>query len=313
MKVIGIDIGGSSIKAGIVCIEKGLFKKVYSEENLPLRTNEFIEIKEKVIEICNKKLSEGADRFVGISTAGSVDNTGTVISAGNFNNYRNVSWKEIITKEFGKMSVSTINDGRASAWGEYSVSNPKAKTHIHAVIGTGIGGGVIHNGELLQGDSGQAGYIGHIKITADKTPLCSCGKMGCVETLASAKGILAKYNDLVYYKYNTFNELIDNFNMDKNRIINVFEESGYWLGVALGNVMNVLNPQCVTVGGGVILATLHCTNKYSLENNPYMNGVERGIHYATHRRVEATGSVICGVLGNNAGIIGAANLVVASK
>lgn len=308
MSIVTLDIGASSIKAGICEKEGDIFKKIIDEEKIYLDSNEFEELREKVIKLCEKKFSQGADRIVGISTAGSVDNAGIVISAGNFKNYCNVSWEEILSNKFGKTMVCTVNDGRASAWGEYIVSKQKANTHVHVVIGTGIGGGVIHNGDLLKGDSGQAGYIGHIKVTPLKTPICSCGKMGCVESLASAKGIVAIYNEKRNLQL-SFDQMIDNAGNDLEAVIEAFVKGGYWLGVALGNVMNVINPQCVTIGGGVILAIQSLMEQQNIFENPYLAGVKEGVHYAAHRRVEATGNVVCGVLGNSAGMIGAANLV----
>lgn len=312
MRIIGLDIGASSIKAGIISERTGIFSEVDNEETVSLETNEFSELKEKVISVCQKKLLEGADPFIGIATAGSVNNEEIVVSAGNFRNYCNISWQDILSSEFGEVKVCTVNDGRASAWGEYIVSSPKADTHVHTVVGTGIGGGVIHKGELLRGDSGQAGYIGHIKVTPEDTPICSCGKMGCVESLASARGMLSIYNKHNNVQFKSFEEMINNFEKNISGISEVLQNGGYWLGVALGNVMNVLNPQNITVGGGVILATNRCSDYFKLEKNPYITGIKKGVNYATHRRVAATGSIICGVLENNAGMIGAANLVMKS-
>lgn len=312
MNIIGLDIGASSIKAGIISKEDGIFRKIQGEEKNVLETNEFSELKEKVVLLCKKKLEEGANAFVGISTAGSVDNSGVVVSAGNFKNYCNISWQELLEKELGSVTVATANDGRASAWGEYIVCSEKADTHVHTVVGTGIGGGVIHKGELLKGDSGQAGYIGHIKVTPEETPLCSCGKMGCVESLASAKGMLLMYNKKGIRTCETFEELLTKIDNDKEGVLKVLITGGYWLGVALGNVMNILNPQRITIGGGVVLATKQCVEHLGLAENPYLSGVKEGVHYATHRRVEATGNVDFGILGNDAGMIGAANLVARS-
>lgn len=306
--IVALDIGASSIKASIVTRKGAYYDTISNEERIQLKTNEFEELKAKVIEICRRKFEQGADQIVGISTAGSVDNNGIVVSAGNFKNYCNIYWQDVLSETFGETIVETVNDGRSSAWGEYITSDERANTHVHAVVGTGIGGGVIHNGDLLKGDSGQAGYIGHIKVTPLETPICSCGKMGCVESLASAKGIAAIYSKEIGCEY-SFDEMLKRADVDIQNIIKAFIEGGYWLGVALGNVMNVINPQCVTIGGGVILAIQELMDTYRLNVNPYLEGVHRGVHYASHRRVEATGSVVCGVLGNDAGMIGAANLV----
>ena len=312
MSFIAIDIGGSSIKSCRVKQDKSSFCLSSDVCTTPLQSNDFYEIKDIVLSICRKELKDGVEPVIGISTSGSVDNDGTVISAGLFKNYCNVRWVDLLTREFDSVRVCTINDGRASAWGEYSVTATKANTHVHAVIGTGIGGGVIHNGDLLKGDSGQAGYIGHIKVSPLETPVCSCGKMGCVESLASARGIVATYakssNKIKLPADIDFEKLLQRYKEDPQKINDSLQKSGYWLGVALGNVMNVLNPQLVTIGGGVIVATSKIAEENSLDDNPYFVGVKEGVHYATHRRVEATGVIKAGVLGNTAGLIGAASL-----
>ncbi len=309
MNLIAIDIGGSSIKSCRVKHVESTFCLASQVKTTNLASNEFSEIKETVLRICQNELDNGAEPIIGISTSGSVDNNGTVISAGHFKSYCNIRWADLLAQKFGNVQVCTVNDGRASAWGEYSATIDKAFTHVHVVVGTGIGGGVIHNGELLKGDSGQAGYIGHIKVTPLETPICSCGKMGCVESLASARGIVAEYSKLDnVLKFPTdinFENLLQNYEEDFMNINTVLEKSGYWLGVALGNVMNVLNPQLVTIGGGVVVAI---SNAVKDKDNPYFLGVKEGVHYATHRRVEATGSIKAGVLGNTAGLIGAASL-----
>ena len=312
MGFIAIDIGGSSIKSCRVDQDGSIFKIASNVDTIHLQSNEFSEIKKTVLSICRKHINNGAEPVIGISTSGSVDNFGTVISAGHFKGYCDIRWSDILADEFGHVQVCTVNDGRASAWGEYSVMPEKAKTHVHVVVGTGIGGGVIHDGELLKGDSGQAGYIGHIKVSPLSTPICSCGKMGCVESLASAPGIVVAYhNSSEDPRLSTsidFEDLLNKFTLDSYNIFDVLKKSGYWLGIAVGNVMNILNPQIVTVGGGVIVAIANITKEYSLPENPYFSGIKEGVHYATHRRVEATGIIKEGVLGNTAGLIGAASL-----
>ncbi|MCL2642516.1 MAG: ROK family protein [Candidatus Bathyarchaeota archaeon] len=313
MSFIAIDIGGSSIKSCRVEQNGGRFRLASQVCTTPLKLNEFSEIKDVVLGICRKELKDGADSVIGISTCGSVDNAGVVINDDHFKNYCNISWSDLLVREFGDVRVCTVNDGRASAWGEYSVAATKVVTHVHVVVGTGIGGGVIHNGELLSGDSGQAGYIGHIKVAPLETPICGCGKMGCVESLASARGIVAMY---VNYSGSDrrlpvdvdFGNLLCRFKEDRQNIVDALKKSGYWLGVALGNVMNVLNPQLVTIGGGVVVATNNVVKDNSLGENPYFMGVNEGIHYAAYHRVETTGVVKVGVLGNTAGLLGVASL-----
>ena len=312
MNIIAIDIGGSSVKSGLV--EKQGDKYILASEvtRSHLHTKDISEIKEILISICRNYISKGEAPLIGIATAGSVDTNETVIHAGNFVNYCNINWSEIIREQFPAAMVSTVNDGRSSAWGEYIASEKKATTHVHAVIGTGIGGGIIHKGDLLIGDSGQAGYIGHIKVMPSSDRICSCGKSGCVESFSSVRGIMATYNELCdgnsILGDVDFPTLIHRYSEDPDNIYEALVLSGYWLGITLGNVMNTINPQVITFGGGVIVGTNSLVIENNLNDNPYLLGAREGIHYAAHSRIEATGELRIGLLGNDAGLIGAASL-----
>jgi Transcriptional regulator/sugar kinase len=314
MRAIAIDIGGSSIKSCLIENPGSSSPKINKIQTHKLHINSFSEIERTVINICTALFRSGADKYVGISTSGSVDNNGTVVSAGNFKDYVNVHWGNILSKRFDGITVRTVNDGRASAWGEYSVAVPQSQTHVHVVVGTGVGGGIIYDGVLLTGDSGQAGYIGHTKLTSLATIVCSCGKTGCTETLSSSRGILANYfsqpDSLIDNTDIEFDMLLDSYHQDPEGINKALHTSGYWLGVSIGNVMNILNPQIVTIGGGVLDGIIRTIpNLNDPDDNPYIIGVQDGATYAAHRRVRASGKIVLGSLGNTAGLIGAASLV----
>ena len=317
MKIIAIDIGGSSIKSCLAKSVEDCVELILPVKTSPLLTKQISEIKEIIINLCKEYLKAGADPIIGISTAGSVDPNQVVIKAGNFVDYVNTDWAEILKKEFPEASITTANDGRSSAWGEYLSQEIKPTTHIHAVIGTGVGGGIVHKGELLLGESGQAGYIGHIKVLTSSNRVCGCGSTGCVETLASARAVV-----LAYYEISEgeglpegldFRQLINSFDKDPDNITKALEQSGYWLGIALGNIMDALNPKQITLGGGAMVATESLIKDGHIDYNPYLRGVNRGIAYAAHSRVCAACDVKIGVLGNNAGLIGVSNLALAGE
>ena len=210
------------------------------------------------------------------------------MSAGHFEGYNNISWSNIIKENFSQIkTVKTANDGRASAWGEYVAYNNDKKSHMHVVVGTGVGGGIIYNNELLLGDSGQAGYVGHIKITPEETITCSCGKMRCLETLSSAPGIVQHFKKL------TNNEAVDNFGkiislaeQGDNNAIQAILKGAYWLGIGIGNAMNIINPTVVTIGGGVVSAANGLINNEG--RDIYFESIIDGVKYASHKRVFAS-------------------------
>jgi glucokinase len=172
-----------------------------------------------------------------------------------------------------------------------------------------VGGGVVHNGDLILGGSGQAGYIGHIKIAIDSTLRCSCGSTGCVETLAAAPAIVRYFQEQspgTQTEVLRLEEVTARACDGAAPAVDAFEHAGYWLGLGLGNAMNVLNPSVVSVGGGVLLASesIGRTN----DGGPFMSGVARGVEAAAHRRVRASAQMLVARLGNDGGLIGAALL-----
>lgn len=311
MLVYALDIGGSSIKHGLVDTETGNIKVVSKGESVSLPSNKFSDIKLNVLKIIDKALNDNSSlTAVGISTTGSVDTNGIVVSAGHFDGYNNISWSEIIIKKYNSIKiVKTFNDGRASAWGEYVSYNNAQKSHMHVVVGTGVGGGLIYNNELLMGDSGQAGYVGHMKITPNKTITCSCGKTGCLETLSSAPGIIQHYKDISSNdNINDFKLIIDMAKQGDENAIKAIIKGGRWLGIGIGNAMNILNPTVVTIGGGVVSGANSLIDQNS--KDVYFESVMDGVKYASHRRVFASCDIRKAQHGNDAGMIGAACLCV---
>lgn len=306
MKILALDIGGSSVKQGLVDVAYGQVPALTVLPVLELPSRDFQVLEATVLSaVADCLRREPSIHQVGISTTGSVDRSGVVVSAGHFVGYANVSWEQTIRQDHPRVQrVITINDGRASAWAEYSASPSPTGSHIHAVVGTGIGGGIVHNGELLLGDSGQAGYIGHIKVTDRPTAKCSCGSMGCVETLAAAPAVIRYFapGDA----HTSFEDVLLAAHRANPAAHEAFATAGHWLGVGLGDAMNVLNPSVVSVGGGVVLGAETLGDGEG--RNPYVLAVWEGIREAAHRRVAASADLRVAKYGNDAGLVGAALL-----
>lgn len=309
MLVYALDIGGSSIKHGLVNIEGSGGTKVQNGKTVHLPSNKFDDLKLEVLKIVAKAIIENRGlTTIGISTTGSVDTKGIVVSAGHFEGYMQVSWEKIIRDKHPEITrVTTANDGRASTWGEYISFSEKHKSHIHVVVGTGVGGGLVYNEELLLGDSGQAGYIGHIKISPNKTITCSCGKTGCVESLASASAIVNHLMDITGDdSVKDFNSVLNLAMNGDDKAIEAIKIGGYWLGIGIGNAMNILNPSAATIGGGVLAGANELAAK--IDDDIYFKSVIEGIKYASHRRVFASCDIRKALHGNDGGMIGAAYL-----
>lgn len=307
MNILAFDIGGSSIKYGIVNIIDKKPTLSYLGSPIKLKSNQFSELEQILIRLVDDMTKKYTDiKIVGISTTGSVDKKLTVLNAGHFEGYRNISWGNILKDMFPQLEfVYTANDGKASTWGEYKSNEFESLSHIHFVVGTGIGGGVVINDELLIGECGQAGYLGHIKVTDQETTICSCKKKGCVETLASLRGI-------EYLMFRATNQKLDfksihslALNKDKYAIES-FTQAGYWLGIGIGNSMNVIDPSVVSIGGGIIEAA---NELYQiLKEDIFYNSIIRGVEYASNARIYSNCKVRKSEHGNSSGLIGAALL-----
>jgi glucokinase len=307
MLVYALDIGGSSIKHGLVEAVTGNRKTVIDVGTTPLRSNKFSDLEQDVLKIILIAINNYSNlSAVGISTTGSVDTNGIVLSAGHFEGYANISWDEIIRSKYRNIKkVRTTNDGKASAWGEYISSGIRNKSLIHVVVGTGVGGGLIYRDELLLGDSGMSGYIGHIKIATQNTIICSCGKQGCLETLASARGIVQHYKEIIGDDSpNDFGSILSLAGQGNLQAIQALKTGGHWLGMGIGNVMNILNPSVLTIGGGVISGTKDLPGNEDV----YFHSAVEGAKYAAHKRIFASCDIRKALLGNDGGMIGAAYL-----
>jgi glucokinase len=169
-----------------------------------------------------------------------------------------------LSKSLG-MPVYLENDVQAGVLGELVAGALRGARNAAGIfIGTGIGGGIVIDGKLYRGSTGSAGEIGHM-VLLEGGPLCGCGNYGCLEALASrtamAKDALglaasgkapsmleAAGTDFKRYRSSAFEEALEG---DAGPIGKVVDRSGFWLGVAMANLVNLLNPEAIVVGGGV--------------------------------------------------------------
>jgi predicted NBD/HSP70 family sugar kinase len=168
----------------------------------------------------------------------------------------NLGWKNVyiskIFKDKFNLPVILDNEAKAAAIGEREFIYPKMDNMVFVSINEGIGCGVILNGELYRGASGNAGEFGHIIIDTNG-PLCHCGNKGCWETLASESYIVNRYLKLS----NSNKELTKKeiYQLGKNgdkKVIEIFNEAGRNIGIGLVNIVNGLSPELLVIGGGIV-------------------------------------------------------------
>ena len=314
-KIIGIDLGGTSVKFAILTQEGEVQEKWSIKTNI---LDEGSHIVDDMIESINHRLRLlvlGAEDFIGIGmgSPGVVDREkGTVIGAYNLNWKTLQPVKEKIEKATG-ISFFIDNDANVAALGErWKGAGENQPDVVFMTLGTGVGGGIVAEGKLLHGVAGAAGELGHITVDFDQPILCTCGKKGCLETVASATGIVnltRRYAD-EYAGDAELKQLIDNgedvsakivFDLAKagdELALIVYRNFARYLGIACANIGSILNPSTIVIGGGV-----------SAAGEFLLDGVRKVYEENSFPQVRTSTKLALATLGNDAGVIGAASLV----
>lgn len=313
-KLLGIDLGGTTTKFAIMK-PQGEIQQHWSIQTDVL--NDGNNIIPNIIDSINHHLqlyqmSSKQFQGIGIGTPGSVDyQTGTVDSAFNLNWDRPMALKEQIELHTN-IPVQVENDANVAALGERWLGAGKNSDNVAFVtLGTGVGGGIIINGQIIHGQGGSAGEIGHMTINPQGYR-CTCGKKGCLETVASATGIVHVARDYAQ-EYAGDSELkasLDNgddltakdvFDLAKQNdplALKVTSAVCDQLGLALSIVAVTINPQYIIIGGGVSNAGDFLLQRVQESYNRYV-----------FSSVKKTTTLTLATLGNEAGVIGAASLI----
>lgn len=261
--VAGIDIGGTNILFGLVDHEGNIRVKqsiptinLSSPETLVTKLGE--EIRDAVVSIGKSYELAG----VGIGAPSGNYYTGTIGSASNLNWDKEIPLASLFQKELN-VEVILTNDAKAATMGEMIFGGANnMKNFLFITLGTGLGSGVVVNGELVYGHDGYAGEIGHIIVTPNGRP-CGCGRKGCLETYCSATGIMRTYADLrmSVHKKPEINTKIGGARYIYERAldgdisaIEAFKLTGDQLGLALANCVACFSPETIFLFGGLAQA-----------------------------------------------------------
>lgn len=304
----GVDVGGTTIKIGFFQ-EDGVLKDKW--EIITRKEHAGEKILPDIAESILKKLEEyKVDKAeivgVGVGVPAPIKEDGILY------NTANLGWKyKEVKKELEELtgfSVATINDANAAALGEmWKGSGMGHENVVMVTLGTGVGGCVISEGTCLVGGHGAGGEIGHVCVNYAETQRCGCGKKGCLEQYASATGIarlarerLAQDDQdsvLRQREHNTAKDVFDAVKSGDAVAEEIAIEFGKYLGHGLANVATVADPTVFVVGGGVSKAG---EILFDYVREPYMENA-----FFANKEVEFK----IASLGNDAGIYGAAKLV----
>ncbi|MCM0599484.1 ROK family glucokinase [Periweissella fabalis] len=314
-KLIGVDLGGTTIKFAILTAEGEIQQKWSVKTNV---LEDGSHIVPDIIDSINHHLDLyqlDKERIIGIGmgTPGTVNReNGTVSGAFNLNwsaeNVQNV--KSQIEAGTG-LPLTIDNDANVAGLGEqWRGAGNNAQDVAFITLGTGVGGGLIANGDLIHGVAGAGGEVGHM-IVEPNGYLCTCGNHGCLEQYASATGVVHLAHDFAeqYAGKSQLKALVDNGDEVTSKIVfdlakdgdflanEVVNKVAYYLGFASANISNILNPSSVVIGGGVSAAGEFLRNR-----------IEENFKQFAFATVRTSTKVKLAELGNDAGVIGAASL-----
>lgn len=305
MKYLGIDIGGTSVKLGLVT-DKG---KILASDNYEVAFDNYktpiFETVKKSIErfLKDNSINKNELMGIGVSATGQVNsNTGVIVGVGgNIKNWCNTEIKKEL-EEIYNLKTTVINDANSMVIGEQWIGKAKNyKNIIGITIGTGVGGGIIVNSNVLLGNIGIAGELGHFSINSNGK-VCTCGNIGCYEQYASMtaliKNVKEKYSDIgnlsiskdeINGKY-IFDELEKGNKELESVVINWIED----IGKGLVSLTHIFNPEIIIIGGAV-------SKQEKLFIKPVRNYVLSHVmqKFGENLKVEAA------ELENSAGLVGA--------
>lgn len=308
---IGVDLGGSSIKLGIVSETGKLIKKISVKTEAEKGPKKVID---KIVQGINELTEKSKFKItgIGIGCPGVVTpGKGIVENPPNLPGWDKVNIEKIISKEFNK-PVFVDNDANAAAIGELTFgSGKKFKSFIMITLGTGVGGGIVIDKKIYHGDFGAAGEIGHIAIDYNG-PKCNCGSYGCIEAYAGNQYLRQRVREqLRNHPKSKMWKLIEN---DLSKVSprsiqeaaesgdtfakSVVEELGFQLGSAFTSLCNVLDISVLIIGGGI-----------AGFGKPLFDSIKKTIAKKVMAPIRPRVRVLPAKLKNDAGIKGASALV----
>lgn len=308
---IGIDLGGTNIKAGVVD-EKG---NILHKDSIPTHAERPAEEIVKDMAMLAIKVVKDAGfemkdmKSVGIASPGTPDSENGVLVYANNLPFLNMPMRAVM-QQYIDLPIYLDNDANCAGLAEAKVGAGKGKNDVVTItLGTGVGGGVVIDGKIYNGFNNAASEIGHMVIVVDGEQ-CTCGRKGCFECYASATGLVRQTKEAMDKAPDSImHELAKEYGKVSAKTafqaakkgdkagLEVVEQYIKYLGVGISNIINIFMPEMVCIGGGV------CN-----EGDYLLNPLREFVKKNTYSRTKAQTEVTIAEMGNDAGIIGAAFL-----
>ena len=309
---IGVDIGGTKIAAGVVDVDGRILHTARRPTPRDDATAVLAQVASIVRELCS--VAGGDIAGVGVGVAGGVDQTRSTVYFA-----PNLAWSQVpvraVVEAATGLPVVVENDGAAAAWAETRFGAGAGLAHVVMVtVGTGIGGGIVVDGHLMRGGHGVAAEIGHVNSVPDGRP-CGCGRNGCWEQYASGNALVREARALAAERRPEARTLLAMGDGTPEGVegshvtraaalgdpvaIEAFLIVGTWLGRGLADLAAIVDPDAFVIGGGVSEAgDLLLASAQRTLSQKVFGGVNRPLP-----------ALLVAQLGNDAGIVGAADLV----
>ncbi len=304
---IGIDIGGTRLRVGVVDADGTVSKAAEMGTPVARGSDPQAAAAALVDALASAVTHVDPDGSlpVGIGFAGNITRQGRAMYGPNVAT-RDVPIRDAVMAATGRAHVTVINDANAATWGEYRFgAGRQVDDMVMLTLGTGVGGGVVVNGQLVEGMQGFGGELGHITLVADGWE-CNCGNRGCLEAYASGRSLIRHATDLLATggpssladKDLTPADVSEAARAGDELAIRAIQAAAQWLAIGITGLVNVLDPEMVVLGGGV---TNHVAEWLLPATAAVVPRRTVGHINRTHP------AIVRAELGDNAGVIGAAD------
>lgn len=304
---IGIDLGGSNVRAGLCSGDSRVMERIEETSRAKHAPDELRNQLVDLVKTLSAKTSEGIVA-VGVGVPGIHDSvTGVIHQSPHFPEWRDYPLRSKLAEKL-KCRVETDNDANMWALGEARFGAGQGKDDVLCLtLGTGIGGGIIVDGQIYHGERGFAGEVGHIVVEAEGPP-CSCGNRGCMEVFASASGLqrmLVEGPDGPAKK-----EFLQQLGKAETKVSaadlgraadngdefaqDLFKQFGTYLGIGITSLVNILGIHTIVIGGGVSQSWSH-----------FIEATQAEFRSRSYQEVARITQIVPARLGADAGIIGA--------
>ena len=303
--VLSADLGGTNLRIATVSSDGAILKRV--KQRIPISRNR-TDIVDAIAKAAQELTCESdvTPFAIAVAVPGTVDVLeGTIKRAPNLPDLDGFDIGSAVSFSTNIRAI-VENDANAAAIGEsWLGASRDSNDSIMVTLGTGVGGGIIVDGKIVRGSEGTAGEIGHINVEPDGLR-CGCGSHGCVEQYSSASAVLKMAVEAVgddLSKIESNGNKLDSESIYKFAASgevwakSVFETQGYYLGIVLADLMNCLNPEKIVIGGGASAAW-----------DAFMPKLLEQVELRAYAETEARSKIVRALLGDNAGILGAAKL-----